>query len=351
MAVYAVGGCAACLALPGPLRLRLRLALVFGLGVLAGMALGGGFWMLEMARRFGNPLFPYFNQFFQSPWGAAGDYRDARFLPATLGEALASPLFFALMPKHLAEVDFRDLRWPLLYLLLLVLAARRVCGRRAAGHPAARLLLVAGGVSYLVWLQLFAIFRYAMLLEMLAPLGIALTLGALLPAGRPRRAAWLAGALLILAGVRPADWGRIAWGESYFGVRPPALERPEQTLVLMTGYDPNAYLIPFFPPGVRFLRIHSYFTGPGAQANAFDRLMRRTVEGHAGPIYALFRAYEVEVTRAVLHQYGLALSTEAGRAVASRFENDPRYPLRFVAAFRHPPADPAAAPHRKEEAP
>ena len=37
-----------------------------------------------------------------------------------------------------------------------------------------------------------------------------------------------------------------------------------------------AYMIPFFPPPVRFLRIQGYFTGPSDNPNETDRQMRRS---------------------------------------------------------------------------
>jgi len=349
MAVYAVGFCAAFFFRNDPFGRRILLALCFGLGVLAGIALSGGFWLVEMAQRFGNPLFPYFNQLFHSPWAAVADYRDARFIPASWGEALASPLYFALMPRKLAEVVFRDLRLPLLFLLLLTLLGRALHGRCRPDRPprsgtsdaALRYLTGAGLISYLVWLKLFAIFRYAMLLEMLAPLGIFLAIARLTPTGRFRRPAWSAAALLILLTVVPADWGRVPWSGGYFGVQPPPLAEPLRTMVLMTGHEPSAYLIPFFPPTVRFLRIQSYFTGPTAQPNAFDRQMRRDIDGHEGPIFVLFRSYEVETTRNALRHFGLALAPQPAMTIQTHFETNPLYPLHFCAVERQGGAAPS----------
>jgi len=120
-AVYCVGLCAALFGLALPLRRRFLLAFVFGLAVLTGAALTGGFWMLEMWERFGNPLFPYFNEVFKSPWGAEGSYRDLRFIPKSLHVWLLFPIWFNIDPMQVGEVPFRDLRFSLIYVLLLVL--------------------------------------------------------------------------------------------------------------------------------------------------------------------------------------------------------------------------------------
>jgi hypothetical protein len=351
MAVYAVGLCLSCFALPTAFPRRVSLAFGFGIGTLAGIGLTSGFWLLEMASRFGNPFFPYFNQFFRSEMATIGDYRDTRFLPRSLSAIVAAPLRFAAMPKQLAEVPFRDLRWVMFYLLLIPLAVRVAAQRLRPGAagpdipacPASsRLLLTFGLTSYAAWLLLFAIFRYAMLLEMLIPLGIVLAVNRLCPAAPARRLALAAGALVLITTLQPADWERVAWGRSYFGVQPPPLEQPERTVVLMAGLEPTAYLIPFFPHAVRFLRIQSYFTGPSAQPNGLDRRMQRVVAAHDGPLLALFRSYEREAVHAALRFYGLKLTPGSCAELRPHIESHIRYPLLLCPVERHGPTAPAA---------
>ena len=79
-----------------------------------------------MWERFGNPLFPYFNEVFKSPWGAEGSYRDLRFIPKSLHVWLLFPIWFNIDPMQVGEVPFRDLRFSLIYVLLLVLLVRGV---------------------------------------------------------------------------------------------------------------------------------------------------------------------------------------------------------------------------------
>jgi hypothetical protein len=129
-AVYAVGLCAAFFGLTLPLQWRFLLAFFFGLGVLAGAALTGGFWMAEMWERFRNPVFPYFNQYFKSPWGAPESYRDERFIPKSLSTGLFFPIWFTMDPLQVGEVPFRDLRFPVLYLLLVALLVKTVAALR-----------------------------------------------------------------------------------------------------------------------------------------------------------------------------------------------------------------------------
>ncbi len=322
-AVYAVGLCAAFFGLALPFSRRFALAFVFGLGVLAGAAATGGFWMLELWERFQNPLFPYFNQVFQSPWGAAGSYRDERFLPKTPAMWLLFPFYFTVNPLQVGEVDFRDLRFPLLYVLLIALLVKTLLGLRrttgAAGpDPAAddrrcltRFTVIFLGVSFLLWMKLFAVYRYIVVCEFLAPLAVFLVAGTLVRDGRRQLIATLACFALLMATLSPGDWGRRAWTTDYFDVKTPALSVPGNTIVLVTGHDPVAYMIPFFPPAVRFLRIQGFVTGPSETPNATDRLMQDAVAGATGPLRVLYRDYEKGHAEAALKAYGLDMDRSA----------------------------------------
>ncbi len=102
-------------------------------------------------------------------------------------------------------------------------------------------------------------------------------------------------------------------------------------MVLMTGVDPMAYVIPFFPEPVRFLRIQSYFTGPSDTPNGFDRRMQQLVAEHRGPLYVLYRFYEENQSRDALQAYGLAIESGSCRTIFPHIEKCLNYPLIFCA--------------------
>ena len=318
-AIYCVGLCAAFFGLAAPFGRRFALAFVFGLGVLAGTALTGGFWLLEMWQRFQNPFFPYFNEFFKSPWGAAGSYRDVRFIPKNLAMWLLFPFWFNVDPTQVGEVGFRDLRFPLLYVLLLALlvfSIRRLLRRRSgtdapAGGADIRattgFFVIFMVVSFFLWMKMFAVYRYAIVCEFLVPLTVFLVLGALLRNPRRQLRAALVCLVFLLVTLDPGHWGRRPWTSDYFDVRLPALAAQRDAIVLVTGHDPIAYMIPFFPPQVRFLRIQGFVTGPSPTLNETDRLMMRALADHTGPVLILFRVYEEWHALHALEFYGLEL--------------------------------------------
>lgn len=316
-AVYGLGLGAALFALNLSWPRRLLLVCAFGGGGLIGLACTGGYWLYQMWSHYGNPLFPYFNSVFHSPMASLADYRDTRFLPQGWREWWFFPWVFAFNPTQTAESGFRDLRIPLLYgLLLMLLLQRLLTWRLPRNSPAtapaamidttpARVLLVFGLVSYLAWLKLFAIYRYLLPIELLAPLGIWL---AVIYLWRDSvKALYMAGlcAALLLVTLTPMNWGRVDWSDDYFGVTPPPIADPAHTFILMAGHEPTAYIIPFFPPEIRFLRIESYFTGPSALLNGSDRLMQTLVADHRGPLYVLFRGIEQATADSALRAYGL----------------------------------------------
>ena len=324
-AVYATGLGLGFLGLALPWKRRAALFMAFGAGGLIGLACTGGFWLYELWSRFGNPLFPYFNNVFHSSMAGAADYRDTRFLPADWIEWLFFPLVFTLDPTQTAEAWFRDLRVPLLYCLLLALLMKRLLSlmtaardtkgsedSEATSHAGVlRYLLIACVVSYFAWLKLFAIYRYLLVIELLAPLGIWLVITRLQPDRRKAALLATACAVVMTTIYIPMHWGRAPWGDDYFGVTPPALTDPAHTMVLMAGYEPTAYLIPSFPEQVRFVRIQGYFTGPSQTPNGYDRLMQGLIAEHQGQFYVLFLRSEAAMADSALKAYGLQRHAEA----------------------------------------
>jgi len=335
--IFAVGGCAALLTVTAPALRRLMLAFCYGLGVLAGIATTGGYWLWRMWTDYGNPLFPYYNQFFKSPWAIEADYLNREMLPRSPLEALVYPFAFVLDPKRVSEAPFFDLRGPLLYGLAAAAVLVWPLRRRWVGagtttltdrYPA-NLVLAASLVAYLAWLKLFGVYRYLAPLEMLAPLLI------LILADRLALTRWLHGAVLggiavaLLVTTRPADWGRTPWGDRYFGVEVPAIPDPANTMILIGGAEPLGYVVPFFPKEIPFLRIEGWFVGPTAPPNRHIDTMRERINAHRGPLYALYRdLYETQRMEDALRPFGLTL--RRGQCVFLKPQIDRTHPERLA---------------------
>jgi hypothetical protein len=311
--IFAIGLCGALLFLRGAPLLRVRRGFVFGVGVLVGIAVTGGPWFMRLWHEFGNPLFPYYNQIIQSPMTVPESYRDARFLPHGIWRTLTFPLVFSRDPFSVGESMFRDYRIAAAFLLLTVLAATKLIAlRRTTPAPArldeaSRYVLATCIIGYAAWLKLFAIYRYAVGLEMLAPLVIVVAANALpLP---PRARAVLAVALLAVVTVtaRPGDWGRTPWRDDapFVDVVTPRFDDPDATLIVMTGITPTAFVIPAFPPQIPFLRIHSYLIHPDQGPTGLNRSMASQIAAHHGDLYWVVAEWERADGVPILAAYGL----------------------------------------------
>lgn len=296
-ALYAIALCLACLGLPLAWPRRLGVALLFGIGVLAGMAVTGGWWFLKMWQLFGNPTFPQFNDIFHSPWALENGVIDTYFRPKNWLEYLQWPFIFGVNWRRVTEVAHQLGMWPVLYVLFGV-AALAALWRRARGaaqavlDPRACFFLLFFGLAYLVWMRVFSIYRYLIALELLAPLAIWLLWRSI--AVTPKAARRLAGvtlAVLLVCAVPTPKWGNAAWGERNFSATVPAFVQPEQSVVFIAQPDPPlSWLTTMFQPQLKFIGVDMGFP----ESDAWRTRMRRAVAERSGQHYVLLSAVKDE---------------------------------------------------------
>ena len=309
-ATYAAALCVALLlGLPAPLRTRFGLAFAQGGGVLAGMLAAGGYWWLEMWQRFGNPLFPQFNNIFRSPLAQQLGVIDDFHLPRHALEAVFWPFIFAFDVGRVSEIPLKLLVVPVLYalalLFLAVLALERVRGRqgRARLSPPARFVLIFAVVAYLAWMKLFGIYRYLVPLELLAPLLVWILVERMAPPGRAARiGGWLLAATTVL--VFPFNtWGHGGWGAPNFSAQVPPLSRPEATIVFTAhGDPPMGWLATFFPPQVRVIALAGGFP----ESPAYVERIRAALAARPGPHYVMLAAARSDKENSLQRKRALA---------------------------------------------
>jgi hypothetical protein len=312
MLPFALGLAAGVLALSATSRVRMTRIVALGAGGLLGAVIFGGSWALVLWRETGNPIFPYFNDFFGSPLLLSASYRDLRFLPQGVLEAWIYPFLFSVDGTRVADAPFRDVKMMVAYVLvplgLLLWAAGRTASDRLFSNQAVRMLVAFAGVSYIVWLNIFSIYRYAVTLELLAPLLIVMAIDFVPVAVRYRAFA----AIVVLAtSVAALGWStsigeRPAWGDRYVWAQVPPLAKPDETMVLMAGTEPSSFVIPDFPPRIPFLRIDSWLDSPQSHT-AFGDRMRARVFAHRGPLFGIFVNWERERALAAFAEYGLVV--------------------------------------------
>ncbi|MDQ0511636.1 glycosyltransferase 87 family protein [Ancylobacter amanitiformis] len=313
-AFYVIGWVAAIMAVERR-RFLVPLVLAGGAAVLTYLPVGG-LWNAYLWKQFGNPLFPIYNNIFQSPLYPPSAMQDERFKPKGLGEALS---YFWQWPAGMhptSELYFVDLRFTLVPIVLLlalaVVAFRREASQaRGAGSaealfdPRAVILLPTFFVvSFTLWLFMFGIQRYVVALEQLAPLVLMLLLSVIM---RRHVLLLLCSALMVVAIARvnvSPDWGRVPFGDDWYEVRLPDEIGQENTLFVMLSGGPIAYVIPFFPASDTFVRIEGNL--PVEPGSGLGGIVRAKLDAHAGPLRTLAPDdHPAERSADTLASYGL----------------------------------------------
>jgi hypothetical protein len=306
-AIYGVGLLAAALAAGGTRRWRAALASALAMGV--AFAVTAGPWMATMYARYGNPLFPYFNDVFRSPWTDPVSYSATRFGPATPLEWLVFPyLLLVRLEGFVAEPEFRDARLALLYTLALAaLALFALQRRRSAPPPSAtrnawRCVIAFWLASFAAWAVLYRIARYLVPLELLAG---ALTAGLVVRLVPARRAAvaLVAALALVVVTARFPTWWRQPFEDRFLAVQMPPVK--PGALVLLVNPEPMSYVLPAFPADARFAGLVSNFNDP-SRTNLLQRTIAATIRAHRGPLYALAAPPGRDLGAGALAQVGLA---------------------------------------------
>nr|WP_245927306.1 hypothetical protein [Aphanothece hegewaldii] len=232
----------------------------------AGFLITAGYWMILMWINFSSPLFPFFNKIFKSPYiSTEFNLKDARFLPRDIWQTLFYPFYFTKKQTLVAELEFQDSRLAIAYIFIiafiifLLIKFIQKINRTSYNiiNPSVLFLLVPFYViSYLIWLKMFSIYRYLLVLELLTPVLVILILGYICPS---RKVLLFLSAILfttMITTAKPLDWWRIPWKSSYFGIETKALKKYENKVIVMwEGSEASAFVVPYFPPSTRFVRI------------------------------------------------------------------------------------------------
>ncbi len=269
-------------------------------GIVLGFIISYGYWMWFLYSNYENPLFPYYNKLFKSPYFGLINFKDARWIPESILDGLSYPFAWVVGNNPSSEIAFRDIRWAIAAILLIAIVlsflVRKffpITMRRSEGRnnhdltePLARkFIVIFVSIGFIVWLFQFGYSRYLIPLDLISSIYLLCLIELLLSrfnfqhffsfSGRlnyalMRRSFIVALFATILAVVQVPDWGRASWRSTWFGVKLPSITLPDNTIILMLGSEPLSYVIPSFPPSVRFVRI---------QGNLFENqeLLRGTI--------------------------------------------------------------------------
>lgn len=338
--VYGVGfAVAAIIAMPN---WRARLPGMATCAVAGGTALVlfGGPWAWMLYQTFGNPVFPQLNGLFDAPLGPDYAFRDERYLPGGVTEAILRPFLFLFDGSLINEHDFFDPRLQIGYIASVAFLIYAAAARPARSRPLVA-LTAAALATLLIWSQMFSIARYVAALWLMGPVILAAGVAALRPSVLGHKAAsYLTLALCagLMAMTQPSELRRAPWSsltERYVDATIPKKPYGDAIIVYAGGY-PGAFLAPYFPESVRHTHLVPQDWSAPALAN-YRQGIRTALRSTAGPVYAVIVDTEghLSETEVRLQQMeGMAINKAACEAIATNFaSSEARWllcPLRFI---------------------
>ena len=274
-------------------------------GAVLAAGLTDGFWWWTLWRRFGNPLFPYFNGVLRSAWAEPVSNADLRFMPHSVLQALFYPLFWAWEPQtRVTELASCDPRIALGWIAALVIALRGAWKWRGVGRGVA-MLSAFWAMSYIGWEVWFSILRYLAVLELLSGVLIMMALQPLLVrmSGEWQRTCSIAVVVVLVGLTSYPNWGRATGGARAAAVTLPAI--PAGSLVVLLDPSPMAYVAAFAPGDLRFVGANNNLIHP-RDRNRLAQQIATVIRTHAGPIWGLEMPGEsAGVADVTLRAYGL----------------------------------------------
>lgn len=213
-----------------------------------GVSVIGGYWWWKVWSRFGNPFFPYFNQYFHSPYFSLDAFYNARFLPINLFEYVARPFRMALPDTWVyTETISPDFRFALLIIITIALNAFPVVRSRFFGllkvNAGIRYLLTFLIVDYFLWLSTSGNGRYAIpFLLLLGPAIVGVFSCFAISVRRVGLATLLVAQSVALVVACQSRWTAAPWGEHWYDVELSAELEMHPYLYLSLGMNSLSFL-------------------------------------------------------------------------------------------------------------
>ena len=307
VAVFAIALIASLLATYRDMQFYRKAILPFIIFMMIGFLAIDGFWLYKMYQEFDNPLFPYLNHIFKSPWAEFSSMQDRRFFPRDIYQFIFYP-FYWLKNNHLAaELDFRDIRFALIYTLLLVFFIKVIFNKISKNekNKINIFLIIYFLISYILWQLQFSIYRYLIPLELLTGIILVILIQYLIKSPTLIKLALIMITITCAMTTHYPNWGRAKFDDVYFDA-PIISTIPPRSLTVLVGDNPMSYLIPLADPSIRFISIQNNLLEP-KQNNLMVAQERAVINEFIGKIYSLSLADKEKETASILEKMNLKI--------------------------------------------
>lgn len=304
---------------------------IMGVAVVAGVLISRGWWMWYLWQTYESPLFPFYNAFFKSPYYPEVNFADLRYLPKNIMDHILFPVYRVYKNSYTYQQHYHhDIRYLVIYILSLVWLMKFVLLNRVSTKKGNledadswsrphRFLVLFFILSYIIWQLKFSIYRYTNPLELISPVVIFILLDKILKDPFHKLIGFISSMLLIVTIVNVPHWERLPFKSEFIQVRAPVLPDPANTMIVIAGGRPWSYLIPAFPPEVRFVRVGGNFFKDDKPTRYLE-LLKDTVKSHEGDIFLLSRQRFLQNDMNRLVKFGLRLAERRAMPINSAHE-------------------------------
>lgn len=241
---------------------------LFLMFALLGFLLANGYWMYFVYQLFHNPFYPFFNNIFHSAYAPFISFNlDAGTLKQDFMHYLFLPFSLAFKKNSLiSEYGMRDARFAVIFSLVIIsfCTVKIPSAKLDQAQKLWKLFFIFYVTSYLVWLLMFAVYRYALPLEMTSGIVIVYLVRKIFHSNSISQLLIYGLVSLFLFTTISPDWGRTRFKEVYFSMHVPPVS-PNARVIFTTRA--LSYTIPFFPKETQFIGMPFLVLGEKLDSN------------------------------------------------------------------------------------
>ena len=299
---------------------------VFALGGFLGYIVLNGYFMYKYWMLYGNPFFPFLNGVFHSPYFDDFNYRDTRYLPSWK-TFLIYPILWNFPGYTIRELPFFDLRLMFVYLAIIGifvwLAYKKKIKATIQKYPLETAVYVFVALSFLIWMSMFSILRYAALIEIVAVIGVAKVMTWLLSRKSLIAPAVLISLLVVFLTTSVFEDGIPHKNTREKFVSMEEINLPENTLLKLYGFPTSVAVVELskkaqlramgYKPYNRRYQKGSDFVDRGA----FKKMRDEIEKNHKGPVVVVYLNYSLSPHGDIvsMHQKRLACEEKKKKGV------------------------------------
>lgn len=311
--VYGIGIGLAGLLIEGSVKKKIQESILHVSSFLIGVLLVAGYWYIKMWQLFRNPIFPFYNNVFKSEYYFPVNFVDKRWLPTSFGQTLLYPFNIVSEQTISSELPFKDPRLSVVFslavLLIIVGIIRKLLHKKVLPNWTTQysVFWVFFLVSYILWIKQFSYYRYLLSLELVCLVAIAILLYNIIPKFTHATAVLVVVIVTIILQTQPINWGRTPWRSTFFGVTKADFTQQENSTVLLAGYAPLGFIVPYLPSSSQAIRIESDLSSPAIGTPTMQAYIKSLVKQRqqAGSNFYAIRADEEQAqTETAFNSYG-----------------------------------------------